>query len=270
MTTQNARPFFWLAVLMLAIPIPAILAEEAKQPKSGAKAEKPMAPQAGKVDPGNPRPVEAKLNQLRIESDGQVPPHLLAAGRKGTEELISRGIAKKALQKGGTMPRFRLTDAMGKRVQSGALLSKGPLVLVFYRGAWCPYCNLYLQSIQEFLPQIEKLGASLVAVSGEPPDKSLSVAQRNALSFTVLSDPKFELARKFGIVYEMPKVVNDAILEFGFDLKKYYSTDRAELPLSATYVIDTKGKIVYAFLDPDYKKRAEPADVIAALKTIKK
>ena len=187
------------------------------------------------------RPVEAKLNALSQQSEQSAPPELIEAGRKGTEELIRSGLVERALNEGDAIPPFSLSNAHGKQVTSAGLLAEGPMVLVFYRGAWCPFCNIYLQSLQGYLPKIRELGASLVAISGENPDNSLTVEQKNKLTFTVLSDPDFDVARSFGIVYEMPKVTNDAILKLGFDLKKYYSTDKAELPLSATSGIDRGG-----------------------------
>jgi len=194
-----------------------------------------------------------------------VPPEVLEAGRKGLEELIASGILETALNVGASAPSFTLSDAHGAMISSADLLARGPMVLVFYRGAWCPFCNFYLRTLQEYLPQFESHDATLVAVSGESPDGSLAVEQENALKFVVLSDPRFEAARRFRIVYEMPKVVNDAILKLGFDLAKYYGTEKAELPLSATYVIDRAGTIRYAFLDPDYHRRAEPSDLLEAL-----
>lgn len=214
---------------------------------------------------GSSRPVEAKLNALKKQSDERTPPEVLEAGRKGTEQLRASGLLEQALGEGDTMPAFSLADAHGKTVAGADLLADGPVVLVFYRGAWCPFCNLYLQSLQGYLLQFREQGASLVAISGENPDNTLTVEQKNELTFTVLSDPNFDVARSFGIVYEMPEVTNDAILKLGFDLTEYYGTAKAELPLSATYVIDRDGSIVYAFLDPDYKKRAEPADLLQAL-----
>lgn len=214
-------------------------------------------------------PVADELKKLDEQSSKQVPQKVLDAGKKGTEELVAAGIVKKALNVGDIIPQFSLTDANGKQVSSSDLLRRGNLVITFYRGAWCPFCNLYLRALQANLPEFKKYGADLVAISIEPPDRSLSVSQQNKLSFTVLSDPKLEVSRKFGIVYEMPKVTNDAVLELGFDIAKYNGTEKAELPLSATYVVDKKGKIVYAFLDPDYKKRAEPSEIVANLKKLK-
>ena len=104
----------------------------------------------------------------------------------------------------------------------------------------------------------------------ENPDRSLTVAQKNKVEFTVLSDPNFDVARKFGIVYEMPKDTSELYKSRGLDVAKYNSMEKAELPLSATYIVNSKGKIVYAFLDPDFKKRAEPAVIIETLSKIKR
>jgi peroxiredoxin len=173
--------------------------------------------------------------------------------------------AKTALNVGGKMPEFTLSDATGKSVSSNELLKQGNLVIVFYRGAWCPFCNKYLHKLQENLSEIKANGGSLVAISVENPDTSMSVSKKNELVFPVLSDPKLETARKFGIVYELPKETNEKYKGYGIDLMKNNAMNKPELPLSATYVVDSKGKIVYAWLEPDYTKRAEPADILKVL-----
>jgi peroxiredoxin len=173
--------------------------------------------------------------------------------------------AKTALNIGGQMPEFSLSNATGKIVSSNDLLKQGNLVVVFYRGAWCPYCNKYLHNLQENLSEIKANGGNLVAISVENPDTSMAVSKKNSVEFTVLSDPKLETARKFGIVYELPKETNEKYKGYGIDLMKNNGTDKPELPLSATYVVDSKGKIVYAWLEPDYTKRAEPADILKVL-----
>ncbi len=209
--------------------------------------------------------VTDELKDLAENATSSTPPKLLEAGKKGNEELRESGILESALNVGDKMPEFALADAFEKKVTSKELLEKGHLVVVFYRGAWCPFCNLYLRGLQKRLPDFGREGANLVAISIEPADKSLALAQKNKLNYTVLSDPNLDVARKFGIVYEIPKVTNDAILEIGFDIAKYNGMEKAELPLSATYVVSKEGKIVFAFLEPDYKKRADPDDMLKVL-----
>lgn len=177
--------------------------------------------------------------------------------------------AESALKAGAQMPPFALKDSSGKTVSSDDLLKRNNLVLVFYRGAWCPYCNLYLKKLQENLPQITAKGGQIVAVSIEKPDDSLSVAEKNDLKFTVLSDPNLEVAKKFGIVYQLPQETDDKYKSKGLDVARHNEMDKPELPLGSTYIVDQQGTIVYAFLDTDYKKRAEPDVIIAELEKIK-
>jgi peroxiredoxin len=177
---------------------------------------------------------------------------------------------KNALKAGAKMPVFKLKDATGKTVESHDLLKQGNLVIVFYRGSWCPFCNLYLRNLQKSLSQIKEAGGNLVAVSVENPDNSLKVSKKNELDFTVLSDPNLILARKFGIVYQMPKETDELYKsKYSLDIAKHNEMEKPELPLSATYVVNRKGEIVYAYLEPDYKKRAEPQTIIETLLKLK-
>ena len=178
--------------------------------------------------------------------------------------------AKTALNVGAKMPAFTLNDSLGKPVSSKALLKQGNLVVVFYRGAWCPFCNKYLHTLQQNLSAIKQNGGQLVAISVEPADRSMAIAKKNELQFTVLSDPHLNVARSFNIVYQLPAETDEKYKGYGIDLVKYNSTEKPELPISATYVINKKGEIVYAYVEPDYKKRAEPDAIIAALAAIKK
>ncbi|MEO6587943.1 MAG: peroxiredoxin-like family protein [Pyrinomonadaceae bacterium] len=178
--------------------------------------------------------------------------------------------AKSALNVGAKMPSFELLDSNKKTVKSDDLLKKGNLVLVFYRGAWCPFCNLYLKNLQKNLGEIQSNGGVLTAISVENADTSMTVSKKNELNFSVLSDPKLETARKFKIVYQLPDATNEKYKTYGVDLVKQNETETPDLPLSATYIVNQKGEIVYAFLEPDYKKRAEPAKIIEVLKTLNK
>jgi peroxiredoxin len=215
------------------------------------------------------RPVAAQLKTLAEESAAKTPEEIQTLGRKVLADIEKSGITKTALNVGDPMPDFWLKDAQGEAISSNDLLADAPLVLVFYRGAWCPYCNLYLQAWQEYLPVLDSSSARLVAISGESPDRSLTVEEKNALSFDVLSDQGYAAARAFGIVYDVPEELSALFEDYGMDLREYYGTETAQLPLSATYVVGKDSKITYAFLEVDYKVRAEPADVIAAVKELK-
>lgn len=225
----------------------------------------PLLASAGPAPQEEARPVEAQLRAKAEESARKAPPAIAEVSRRGIEEVAASGILKTALNVGDTCPAFALGDARGTQVSSAALLARGPMVVVFYRGAWCPYCNLYLHAWQAYLPKLAERGATLVAISGEPPDRTAAVVQKTEATFAVLSDPGYRVSRRFGVVYQVTQGVDEAMKGWGVDMKSYYGTGKAELPLSATYLVDRDGKIVYAFLDADYKKRAEPRDVLAAL-----
>ncbi len=178
-------------------------------------------------------------------------------------------VSKTALNVGANMPAFELPNAKNELVSSAEMMKEGSLVLVFYRGAWCPFCNTYLRTLEKNLEAITANGGKLIAISVENPDISMTVATKNEVTFTVLSDKNLDLARKFGIVYQLAAETNEKYKGFGVDLVKQNGTETPDLPLSATYIVNKSGEIVYAFLDPDYKKRAEPGEIIKILEKIK-
>lgn len=174
--------------------------------------------------------------------------------------------AKNALTVGAKAPNFELKDSTGKLVSSKDLLKQGSLVLTFYRGSWCPFCNTYLRKLGQKTADIKSAGGQLVAISVENPDSSMAVAKKNEVLFPVLSDPNLDVARKFGIVFQLPSDTAENYKSRGLDLAKRNSMEKPELPLGVTYIIDKSGTITYAFIDADYKKRAEPDVIIENLK----
>jgi len=168
------------------------------------------------------------------------------------------------------MPGFELPDARNNIVRSRELLKESNLVVVFYRGGWCPFCNMYLKKLQDNLPAIESAGGKLVAISAENPDDSLSTEEKNKLKFHVLSDKSLEYARKFNLVYQLPDETDEKYKKKGINLVVDNDMVKPELPISATYIVNQEGKIVYDFVDPDYKKRLEPEKVIEELRKISK
>ena len=140
--------------------------------------------------------------------------------------------------------------------------------MTFYRGGWCPYCNLTLARLQKELPKFKAAGATLIALSPERPDSSLTTADKNELEFEILSDAGNGVARAYGVVFTLTNDVARSYQE-GFGLHEYNGDASNELPLAATYVIGTDGVITYAFLHADYRERAEPRDILAALSRTK-
>lgn len=183
----------------------------------------------------------------------------------GVKTVGASGVMETALKKGDKIPAFEMTNANGEKVNSNELLANGPVVMVWYRGGWCPYCNLQLRAMQEWLPKFEAEGAQLVAVSPEVPDSSLSTEEKNELEFSVLSDRGNVVGKKFGIVYKLPDAVAEQF-KGRLDVAAYNGDDSLELPLAVSYVVDQDGVIQWAFVDEDYRKRAEPSDILEALK----
>ncbi|WP_165230535.1 peroxiredoxin-like family protein [Aquisphaera insulae] len=217
-------------------------------------------------DAGN-APVRKELEAFRERMAKTAPPDRLKAYEDGIEEVRRSGVIEKALKVGNRAPDFELSDATGKKVKLSELIARGPVVLTWYRGGWCPYCNIALRGLHRSLPEIRSAGASLVAISPETPDNSLSTAEKNQLDFEVLSDRGSKAARAYGISYKIPSVVAEQF-KGRLDLARYNGDDSGELPLGATYVVDRGGVIRYAFVDADYRKRAEPSEVIAELRRL--
>jgi peroxiredoxin len=168
---------------------------------------------------------------------------------------------------GDTAPDFTLPDAKGRQVSLATLLADGPVVLTWYRGGWCPYCNKQLSDYQLSLTDMKAMKAQLVAISPQTPDNSLTTVEKNNLAFAVLSDQGNLIAKQYGLAYTLPA---DVVARYKnhFDLAKYNGDDTNQLPLTATYVIDKQGVIRYAFVNEDYTKRAEVTEILAALKQI--
>ena len=188
--------------------------------------------------------------------------------KKATEDLARSGQAERAKHEGAKAPDFALPDSKGHTVRLSNLLAKGPVVLTFYRGGWCPYCNLQLRSYQKALGEIHSLGAELVAVSPQLPDKTLSTVEKAELSFPVLSDLGNRVARSYGLVFRVSDEVVPIYKQFGIDLEASNGDKSHELPMPGTYVIDRDGTIRSAFVDADYTKRLPVERLLESLRAL--
>lgn len=205
---------------------------------------------------------------LKELADNSVKRHPGAAQdimRKAIEDLKATNMLEHAVKTGDQFPDFELPNAQGETVSLSEQLQKGKVVLTFYRGGWCPYCNLELKAFQEVLPQIKEKGATLIAITPETPDNSLSTKEKNQLDFEVLTSKNNELARSLNLVFKLPEALVDLYGKFGIDLLENQGNDANELPIAATYIIEQSGKISYHYLAEDYKLRADPELVLAAL-----
>jgi peroxiredoxin len=184
---------------------------------------------------------------------------------RATAELIESGQAQRARKAGDTAPEFTLKDPVGQDVSSRDLLAQGPLVVSFYRGVWCPYCNLELQALQAALPEITARGASLVAISPQTAPNSRKSQRENKLDFPILSDVKSEVAAAFGIRFALPQELVGLYRSFKNDLPTFNDDPSWVLPMPARYVIGTDGVIAYAEVNPDYTQRPDPSELLPVL-----
>ncbi|AFM05826.1 Peroxiredoxin [Bernardetia litoralis DSM 6794] len=183
------------------------------------------------------------------------------------EKVVASGILEKAKKEGDIAPNFTLPNATGEQVSLTDKTKNGYTIITWYRGGWCPYCNLTLAAWQDILPEIQAENIEFLAISPELPDSTLSTKDKNALEFEVLSDLGNKVAQEYGIVFPLDKSLREGYKNMG--LEEYNGDASYTLPLAATYIINSKNEIVYAFLEADYRKRAEPRDVLQKVKDMK-
>jgi peroxiredoxin len=214
--------------------------------------------------------LQAKLDAFKAEFETKmVPPEVVEVLHRSVAELIAAGAPERALKAGDLAPAFTLPDPDGKPVSSRDLLARGPLVLTFYRGVWCPYCNFDLQALEEARGEIEARGATLVALSEQTPANSRKSQRQNALGFPILSDHGGELAAAFGLRWTLPAYLQATHIQLGADLTVFNGEDSWTLPMPARYVIGKDGVIAYAEVNADYTRRPEPSDIFPVLERLK-
>ena len=202
------------------------------------------------------------LSAVADQFGGSAPPEVITAIETGMS-LTQSDISP--LEVGEQVPDFELNNATGQPVRLTDLLTHGPVVVSFYRGGWCPFCNLELRALQEALPEFKALGASLVAISPEVPDSSLSTQEKNALDFHVLSDVGSTVSGLFGLSFVLDEDTKGVYEGFGLDLPTLNGAGTWELVVPGTYVIDPQGTVTAAFVDTDYRRRTEPAAILDVL-----
>jgi peroxiredoxin len=215
--------------------------------------------------------LQAKLDTFKADFEAGKPPYsvprtVIETMHRATAELIASGAATRALKAGDKAPAFALRDPDGELVSSADLLAKGSLVVSFYRGVWCPYCNMELQALQAALPSFEQLGARLVAISPQTAANSRKSVRHNQLDFPILSDTQNDVAAAFGLRFEMPGYLVDLYKALKNDLPTFNGDPSWTLPMPARYVIGQDGIILYAEVNPDYTRRPEPDAMLPALR----
>jgi len=206
-----------------------------------------------------------QLDSLTAKLRAMVPAERLLVVDRFAEQLVQSRLADRALKAGDPAPGFELPDGDGMLWRSEDLFRSGPLVLVFYRGRWCAYCNAQLSALQEIHPKLAEAGASLVAISPQTQKHSYMTRDMHKLRFPVLSDQGNQVARKFGLVYRLSPEMQAMYESIMTKLPGYNGDQSWELPLAATYVVQSDGKISWARVDADWRRRPEPEEILQAL-----
>ena len=208
--------------------------------------------------------LKAKYEEIKKNAPNEV-----AIFDADTESFISSGDAPQGIQVGDQLASFELPNQLGQTISLDELQGDSNIVISFYRGGWCPYCNIELCVLQQALPEFKSHGARLIAISPQLPDESMSTAEKNELSFPVLSDAGNKVAREFGLVFTLSEQLRPLYESFNIDLPATNGDKSFELPIPATFIIDSDGVVKGAFVNADYKQRMDPSDIINVLKEIK-
>ncbi|GFP59185.1 putative peroxiredoxin bcp [Trichoderma asperellum] len=205
----------------------------------------------------------SQLSAYSEKVNQNAPAPVVSAIKESIASLNATFDKSATIQIGASLPSFKLPNALGKEVASESLLAKGPVLITFYRGDWCPFCNLALRSLQLHLDEFHAKGVTIVAISPELPNSSLSTAEKNDLKFEVLSDVGNKFARQLGIVWDQPKSVEPIFKAFEIDLKVRNGDDTMAVPIPTTILVDTKGVVRNIHIDPDYRQRLETTTALA-------
>jgi peroxiredoxin len=210
-----------------------------------------------------------QLLQQKAGAAKRLPADVVAVFDQTIEDRLEEGVPADVIKVGDTLQTFTLDDATGKPVILESLVETGPAVIVFYRGGWCPYCNLALRAYQrEVLPELSGIGGRLVAISPQTPDQSLSTAEKAELEFTVLSDPGSRVAWRIGIAFQEADEVLEAQRKLGLDLRQVNAEGSINLPRPTVLIVDTDRTVRFIDVQPDFTVRTEVAGILAALAEI--
>ncbi len=214
------------------------------------------------IDQVKERELEDHIAQLDGNLARQLPAEMLQGFQGAIQTLVNGGITANAVNVGQKAPDFSLPDQVGDTVSLDSVLQRGPAVVVFYRGEWCPYCDLTLRAYQRILPAITALGASLIAISPQTPDSTLTTVEKKELTFSVLSDVGNVVARNYGLVFVTPEAARHP------GISAANGDESWELPMPATFIVAQDGTVRFAFVDADWTHRLEPAELLKALERV--
>jgi peroxiredoxin len=213
--------------------------------------------------------IREQSGQLKAAAAERLPAEVVEVFDRSIEGFLAQGIPLEVIKAGDHLEPFTLDDATGTSVSLSQLVEAGPAVIAFYRGGWCPYCNLALRTYQrELLPELDAFGARLVAISPQTPDQSLSTAEKAGLAFSVLSDPGSRVARSIGIAFQQADEVLAAQRQLGLDIAQVNAEGSTYLARPTVLIVDQDRTVRFVDVQPDYTARTEVADILAALADI--
>ena len=214
--------------------------------------------------------IQEQSEQVKAASAGRLPAEVLDTFARDQAAFRAKGRPAEAVAVGDVLSDFTLPDVTGRDVSLSELVAEGPLVLVFYRGGWCPYCNLALHQYQsELVPRLASYGATLAAISPQKPDESLTTAEKHDLQFAVLSDAGAAVARQLGIAFEPAEDVLEAQEALGLDIRDGNADGSPELPMPTVLIVDHDRTVRFADVQADYTSRTEVSEILAALKRLR-
>jgi len=214
-------------------------------------------------------PFQQQIDEFIAMQVSRLPADLLDDLTSPIAELIQSGAAEKALKEGDQAPDFTLPDQHGQPVTLSHLLKQGPVIVTFYRGIWCNFCNLELNAYQQAMPLLQEAGGFVVAVSPQTQDHCLSLAEKKELTFPVLSDLRNHVARQFRIVFTVNERARAAHKKVNKVLPNFNGDDTWEIPIPGTFLVDQSGTIRLSYVDPDFMQRLDPLIIIERLIEIK-
>jgi peroxiredoxin len=221
---------------------------------------------ATRPHPIEPQSLAEDLQNLRQQVASLLSPAIHTRLSTAIDNLVRSRPEAAAVGVGQTAPEFSLLDLAGGTVTLSEQLRAGPVVLTFYRGSWCPYCDLALRAYSKMVPQLHRAGARLIAISPQRYDAAVpNAVEHRALDFLVLSDPDNRVARKYGLVYSVDALMRSVLADFGLDISAVNGAATWDLPVPATFVVAPDGRIRWACVETDYRLRAEPDQIIRAL-----
>jgi len=239
-----------------------------EKPSNSIKAHKMETQKNSQITEQYQQAMDQKIEKMKAKKSSWTPQEIQMM--KDASDNLAKALPNPGIQIGEKAPSFSLTNAQGEMTTLANTLKKGPVVLVFYRGAWCPYCNMQLRSLKQNLPEFKKYNAQLITITPQTPDKSAEQFEKEGFPFEVLTDTDYQVMKDYKLYFEPPQNLVALYKKHGLDLEAFNGKDRTALPVPGTFVIDTQGVVRAMKAQTDYKIRMDSVDIIKALSELEK